>query len=129
MKNNQQGFTLLELMITVGIVAILAGLAISGYDYATLKTRRAGAQQCLVSAAQAMERAYTANMTYAGAAIPACQRDTAEFYTIGFSAGPTATTYTLRVAPRAGTKAVKDKCGAMTLDQTGAKTASATDCW
>ena len=62
-KRSEAGFTLLELMIVVMIVAILAALAISGYDHATRKSRRAAAKGCLTEAAGALERYYTVNQT------------------------------------------------------------------
>jgi type IV pilus assembly protein PilE len=122
------GFTLLELMITVGIVAILASLALAGYDFATRKTRRAAAQGCLTEASQALERHYTTTMTYSGAAIPACSADVTPYYTVGFATGqPTATTYTLQAVPLAGQ--AKDSCGTMTVNQLARKTPTTQGCW
>jgi type IV pilus assembly protein PilE len=122
-----RGFTLLELMIVVGIVAILASLAVAGYDFATRKARRAAAQGCLTEAAGALERYYTANMTYAGAGIPGCSADVTRYYAIGFSAGPSVSAYTLRAAPSGGQ--ARDKCGSMTLDEKGVKTPTTSGCW
>jgi len=125
---NIAGFTLLELMITVGIVAILASLALSGYDFATRKTRRAAATGCLTQQAQAFERHYTTTMTYLGTAIPACSADVTSYYTIQAAAGePTATTYTLEAVP-IGSQA-KDSCGTLTLTHTARKTPAAQGCW
>jgi type IV pilus assembly protein PilE len=127
MKTKPFGFTLLELMIVVAIVAILASLAIAGYDFATRKTRRAAAQGCLTEAAQQMERFYTTHMTYTGAVLPACSADVTQYYAVGFVAGePTAATYTLQAVPQ-GPQA-KDSCGTMTLNDRTQKT-PATDCW
>lgn len=124
----QSGFTLLELMITVGIVAILAALALSGYDFATRKTRRAAAQGCLTEAAQAMERHYTTTMTYAGAAIPACSADVTPYYAVGFAIGqPTATTYALQAVPLGGQ--ARDSCGTMSVNQLARKTPTTQGCW
>ena len=42
-----RGFTLIELMVTVGIVAILATLAYASYDSFVVRSRRAAAAACL----------------------------------------------------------------------------------
>lgn len=129
------GFTLIEVMIVVAIIAILASIAYASYDDSVVKTRRKTATGCMVEAAQFMERYYTTNLTYVGAALPAlnCQTDMAANYTISLNAS-TASTYTLQVAPQ-GAQATKDtKCGTLTLDNAGAKTesgsaANAGECW
>ena len=128
MKRKSLGFSLLELMITVGIVAALAAMAVAGYGFATLKTRRAAAQGCLTEAAGAMERYYTSQMTYQGAAIPACSADVTQYYTIGFEAGsPAATSYTLQATPNGSQQ--KDKCGTMKLTERNVRTPTTGGCW
>jgi type IV pilus assembly protein PilE len=124
------GFTLIELMIVVGIVAILAALAIAGYGFAMEKARRSAAQGCLQEAAQFMERYYTTNMTYVGGVPPACSTDVTDFYAPDvpeFTAAATATTFTLRLRPEGAQ--VGDQCGAMTINQAGQKTAAQAGCW
>ncbi len=61
------GFTLIEVLITVAIVAILASIAYPSYQDSIKKSRRAEAQNALQGLAQAMERHYTSEGTYASA--------------------------------------------------------------
>ena len=66
---NTKGFTLIELMITVAIVGILAGIAYPSYQDSVRKSRRADAQGALLGFANAMERYFTVNNSYLGAPV------------------------------------------------------------
>ena len=62
-----RGFTLIELMITVAIVAILAAIAIPSYLDSVWKGKRAEAKAAILKGLQAEERYYTQNNTYVDA--------------------------------------------------------------
>ena len=59
-----RGFTLIELMIAVAIVALLAAIAIPSYQDSVWKGKRAEAKAAIFKALQAEERYYTQNNTY-----------------------------------------------------------------
>jgi type IV pilus assembly protein PilE len=137
------GFTLIELMIVVAVVAILAAIAVPAYQEHIVKTRRATGAGCMMEMAQFMERFYTTNMRYdrtaggAAVALPAtqCVTETAEWYTIQLRDGATnATAYVIEAVPQ-GSQATKDtKCATIAVDQTGQKSesgsaSSANDCF
>ncbi|MCZ2495953.1 prepilin-type N-terminal cleavage/methylation domain-containing protein [Xylophilus sp. Kf1] len=61
-----RGFTLIELMITVAIVAILASIAYPSYQQSVLKGRRAQARAAIVELMQQQERYMTQNNRYFG---------------------------------------------------------------
>lgn len=124
-----RGFTLIELMITCACVAILAAIAVASYEFAIVKTRRGAAQACLTDSAQFMERWYTTHLTYAGAPDPSCGSEVGNHYAIAFAGTPDGTSYTLRISPQGRQAEVETKCGAMTLNQAGQKSAATTECW
>jgi len=124
-----KGFTLIELMVAVAILAIVAAIAIPAYNKQVEKARRADAQSALLSASQSLERCFTRTNTYIGCDIPSQSPD--EFYNIDFSEGPAASTYELQAVPT-GAQA-DDACGTYFLDHRGNKSTSdgsASDrCW
>jgi type IV pilus assembly protein PilE len=125
----QQGFTLVELMVTVVIVSILAAIAIPSYTNYIKRTRRSMAAACLQENAQYMERWYTSKMTYVGATAQACTTEIQPFYTV--TVNPTgARTYTATAVPKSAQ--ASDQCGTLTLDDKGQRTASGgttSKCW
>jgi type IV pilus assembly protein PilE len=58
------GFTLIELMITVSIVAILAAIAIPSYNAYIRKSRRTDAKSALLDMASLEERYFSSNNAY-----------------------------------------------------------------
>ncbi|MAY42815.1 MULTISPECIES: type IV pilin protein [unclassified Neptuniibacter] len=123
------GFSLLELMIVVAIVGILASIAYPSYQEQVADGRRVDAQANILSLAQHMEREYTENGTYVGAALPynEAPKDGADkFYDLALPV-QTATTYILRARPKNGMAG--DRCGDMTVNHLGQKSASENDCW
>ena len=135
------GFTLIELMLVVAIVAVLLGIALPSYNAQVVRTRRAAASGCVLEYAQFMERVYAANLRYdtnAGVAtsLPAtaCSNDMTAHYSFAFAtAQPQQRTFKVNAVPL-GIQATRDtKCATLSIDQANVKgktgTGTVADCW
>ena len=58
MRSSRQGFTLIELMVTLVVIAILAAVAYPAYQDQILRAKRAEGKAALLKAAQLQERNY-----------------------------------------------------------------------
>ena len=124
----QNGFTLIELMIVVVVVAVLSSLAYPSYQEFVAKAKRTEGKAALLDAAQALERHFTNYNTYPSSLSTAGVRtysgDSAAkaAYTIAIAAGASgslASSFTLTATPANGH--VDAKCGNLSLNQLGVK--------
>ena len=140
MLRRQRGFSLIELMIALAIVAILLGVALPAYNNSVDRGRQGEAMSALLEGAQALERYYSANGRYTDtngnlAAVFPTQVPASgtAYYTIAPVSGSVgANAFTLR-ATRAGTMA-GDACGDFELAHTGRRqlsgnTRTVEQCW
>ena len=140
------GFSVIELLLTLVIIAILASLALPTYQAAVQSARRREAITALLDIANRMERYFSLHHTYASATIntgkasdiitagagPAGIYHTPQgYYDIQLSA-QSATHYVLRAHPQ-GAQQQDTECGRYTIDERGQRgvsgPASVSTCW
>ena len=141
-KNKIAGFTLIELMIAVAIIAIVVKLAYGQYTSQITRSKRSAVESFMVSVAAREEQSMLNSRSYFAAATTAqwsavnltAPSDVGSNYTVTVTADNTATppSYTVAAVPQ-GNQATNDaSCGTLTYNQAGTKTASAgsvTNCW
>ena len=128
----QEGMTLIELLITVLIIGILAGVAVPSYTSHLRQTRRADAKTGLMQAAQFLERNYSANNCYNKTSPADCSGQSGSDVTLPLTqapAPPSTATYTLSATTLARNSYVLqatptgvqtgDACGNFTLASSG----------
>ena len=101
-RNRPHGFTLIEVMITVAIVAILAAVAVPSYSAYVTRGHLADAASGLAATRAQMERHYQDNRSYAtvGSFTTPCaaaaSTRTFGHFVVSCSGTPDATTFTLQ---------------------------------
>lgn len=133
-----RGFTLIEMMITVAIAAILVAIALPNYTEYVRRGARAEARSGLQQAAQWMERGATARGTYpietdSKKEFPAMLKTVQSGrYAISCETDAAGSTFTLTATPQGAQSG--DKCGSFTLTHTGVRgltnnTETVQNCW
>ncbi len=134
----QQGFTLIELMITIVVIGILASIAYPSYTQYTLQARRAEAQSDMLKIQLGLEKwranraSYRSDATVSAPGVAVTNTlANAEFtdnnayynYTITDTTG---SAYTINAAAQ-GAQVNDTGCTPLTLSQSGTK--GPTACW
>ena len=144
MRNQQPGFTLIELMIVVAIIAILASIAYPTYRQQVLEGRRSEGRAALLALAQAQERFFTLNGSYS-ASIENSDSDGDDandlqginastengYYNLATTITGGGAAFTGTATP-AGAQAGDTDCATMTINHLGVKGgtgADASQCW
>ena len=144
--DRQSGFSLLELMIVVAIIAIITAFAYPSYMQFVVDAKRTMATSALMQVADRQQQFFMDNKRY-----------TDDLTNLGFQASPlvidnegksvvsghgdsiysialsnvTATTYTATASPQKAQAERDTQCASLTMTQAGAKghTGSGSDCW
>lgn len=133
------GFSLLEMLLVLVLIAVLAAMALPAYTRHLGRTHRVAAQSCLTEYAHYMERFHVAHLRYDSTADGltnedphlGCQALVARSYTITMDA--TAAGFVVTAAPTPMQIRRDASCGTLSVNQRGTRTASgaagATGCW
>lgn len=101
MKTGKQaGFTLIEIMVTAAIVAVLGAIALPNYGAYVQRGKIGEAIANLASMRVQMEQYFLDNRTYVGG--PCTPPGTATYFTYACNPAATATTYTITATGVAG---------------------------
>ena len=141
-KRRTRGFTLVELMIAVAVIALLSMIAVPSFMQNIRKSKRTDAQVALTRVSTNLERFFSANGTYTtdaallGVLIDA---DDVAFsddghYVMTVTGGATgiASSYTVTATAAAGSMQTDDKgCTVLTVNSLGQRTPSprTSRCW
>ena len=143
-SHRERGFSLIELMVVIAIVAILSNIAASSYRNYVLRAARTEGRMALLAIQVAQEKFFLQRNQYAQdiatvradppaglgiSTLSAAGVTPGGAYTISFVA-PTATTYTLQAVATGSQTKDTAACLTFTIDWQGARTPPDTSgCW
>lgn len=125
MQARSQGFTLIELVVVMAIIAILGAIAYPTYQNQMFRSRRADGREMLQRIAAAQERFYTNRNQYATDLTTAAglglgnANSEAGHYNLAIVVAAGGQSYTLTATPQ-GMQA-SDKCANLTVNNVGAR--------
>lgn len=120
------GFSLIELMITIVIVAIVTSIALPSYREHVKRTMRTDATAALLRLAAEQEKFYISNNTYTTDLADLDITGTDEgLYSIAISSTDLVTTFLATATPVSGeAQAGDDRCASFSIDSSGNRLAA-----
>ncbi|MHB1666808.1 MAG: type IV pilin protein [Thiomonas sp.] len=140
-RQTLRGFTLIELMIVVVVIAILSAIALPAYQDSVRKSRRTAAKTAVLDLASREERFYTTNNAYSAtaadlgySALPAAVPDAAtNYFQLSVTVDNTTSPPSFTATATAQGDQQNDGCGNFSVNALGVKTVSGalpvSTCW
>ena len=135
-----EGFTLIELMVTVAVVAILGTIAMTSYTSQIQKSRRTDARSAVMDLAGREEKLFSTTNAYSAVPSDLGYGPVGAVFPIAVGSGyyqvsvavPTPVSYVITATP-IGSQANDTRCILFTVDQLGTQNSTGSDsvatCW
>lgn len=131
------GFTIIEMLITVAVIAIVAAIGYPSYTKYLARGNRSAAESFMLEVASRQERylvdarQYASDLTALGMSVPSSVSSNYTVTITDVASSPAA--YTVKAVPTGGQATIDVACGTLTITAAGVKDATGTSgaatCW